>query len=1180
MGNNQSRNTHSKENQNQNFKQSSKKYDYHKRYSYDPSYTKFSNTNKNTSNVETSNTQNYTNNQFNHSEDTCNSDATFKQNKSSFSLMDMFQEFEINNSDETLSEAVCKVSPKSRYSFNLEENVFNSYKKTNRSYSDYNITRNSTQFESFGQDISSNQLSSIKDYIYSFSLVLNPFSKEEDDVILTNDQLRERVKIFREKVNLSFDTILKSQNSLFESKNVTSSAAYKFFKKVLDINISLEKEYNQLASQKNLSQQEKPTYNLMQSITEDLKFLKSFLPIYQDIYHGTQSINYQKPILDRMWSIKLLAKSKTRLSIQSTRSRSSLLKKLSNTSLKNRKSNSYIAKNTISGKESFPVLDQHLANRIGSIESIQNKTNRKMASRDYKKSTLRYDSPIHLRKKKSHQSAKSVLSSVEDKRFVNEIQLQNINNSKIEHLKVNQSPLVTTNPASSMGKLPMNNFENLTKKVNLNRVIFSKNGFVPVSHLSYQNDQYTPAKNLRGDLSLSKLHGRIRSRSLINDSFSPEKNVLVTCRTQSMVGSPHMTLVPNFEYTNPSKQLSDSLTRKTEKKTKANSPRYLNNNIENIEYGNNCTECYMGYVHPNCKNANGHIHAINNHHSNYHREDLLWSELANQRKRSNVRVEGRRRTYTFDSPRTPVLNEDSYELTHSYLYSPRNSRKNNYGGLGIEKRMERIAESISESVESIRKFSHKDIVPPRINTDLADDTTFKNSKYLDTDQVTTNTLEFRDSWEGCLNNASGLNIKNITIDYLENNHVDCDNIQKPSISNGSTLGSIINSEVRYARPISTSSSKSELSDETTINTTHNETKINEDLANGYSYRRELDTDDEYLLMAKMQEKERMAKLSEIVCKKERFGLLDSRDILQVKFSPFRNNIIATGGAANFGLIGNGQVGVYGFGPDMILKNVKKYNTQTSVYDIAWNEAHESQLVSACVDGSLSLWDINVPDFPISKWKEHTKEVMSVKWNYISKDCFISASWDSSIKLWKPHMKMAAATILGHQGCIYDVVWSPNNNNMFASCSEDKTIKLHNLSNPNIPVMTLQGHRDQVLSIDWNKYNQNNIVSTSSDKSVKLWDIRNPKYATMQLGPFEFPFKKVICSPHHHNVIALCGYDMNVSIWSLDTMRPMFVHEPHTEFVFGMDWSLFNKNLMVSYAWDEQVHLFEANGISP
>ncbi|OLY85169.1 Peroxisomal targeting signal 2 receptor [Smittium mucronatum] len=250
---------------------------------------------------------------------------------------------------------------------------------------------------------------------------------------------------------------------------------------------------------------------------------------------------------------------------------------------------------------------------------------------------------------------------------------------------------------------------------------------------------------------------------------------------------------------------------------------------------------------------------------------------------------------------------------------------------------------------------------------------------------------------------------------------------------------------------------------------------------------------------------------------------------------------------------------------------KRYDTNVGIYDTAWSEVHENQLVTCGVDGSIMLYDINIPGYPVAKWNEHSREAMSVNWNYISKDVFLSSSWDSSIKLWSPNTKTSLKTITQHQGCVYDTAWNPKAQPVFASCSEDKLILLHDLRQF-APTLSLAGHNDQVLSLDWNKYDNNLIISCSSDKSIRVWDTRSPKFAVTQFGPFEFPSKKVVFSPHQRDIAASCGYDMGITFWNLPTMLPISRYSHHSEFVFGLDWNLFYPNIVASYSWDESINL--------
>jgi peroxin-7 len=39
--------------------------------------------------------------------------------------------------------------------------------------------------------------------------------------------------------------------------------------------------------------------------------------------------------------------------------------------------------------------------------------------------------------------------------------------------------------------------------------------------------------------------------------------------------------------------------------------------------------------------------------------------------------------------------------------------------------------------------------------------------------------------------------------------------------------------------------------------------------------------------------------------------------------------------------------------------VFSYETQDGLYDLAWSEVHESQIITASGDGSLKLWDVTL-----------------------------------------------------------------------------------------------------------------------------------------------------------------------------------------------------------------------------
>jgi peroxin-7 len=117
----------------------------------------------------------------------------------------------------------------------------------------------------------------------------------------------------------------------------------------------------------------------------------------------------------------------------------------------------------------------------------------------------------------------------------------------------------------------------------------------------------------------------------------------------------------------------------------------------------------------------------------------------------------------------------------------------------------------------------------------------------------------------------------------------------------------------------------------------------------------------------------------------------------VKYSPYYDSRLAVSASANYGIVGNGRLFVLGLGPAGIQVE-KAFDTNDALYDLAWSEINENQLVVACGDGSLKLFDLATGDFPIMNFSEHKREAFSVCWNPIAKDSFLSSSWDGTIKI--------------------------------------------------------------------------------------------------------------------------------------------------------------------------------------
>ncbi|RHZ51280.1 hypothetical protein Glove_481g9 [Diversispora epigaea] len=301
----------------------------------------------------------------------------------------------------------------------------------------------------------------------------------------------------------------------------------------------------------------------------------------------------------------------------------------------------------------------------------------------------------------------------------------------------------------------------------------------------------------------------------------------------------------------------------------------------------------------------------------------------------------------------------------------------------------------------------------------------------------------------------------------------------------------------------------------------------------------------------------------------------------LQYSPFIENKIACATAANFGLVGNGRLFIMniGVGPNGI--DIERiFDTQDGLFDCSWSENNENQIVTASGDGSIKLWDITLPEFPIRNWREHGREVFSVHWNLIKKDSFVSGSWDNSIRLWNPESLESISKYEEHNNCVYSTIWSPYNPDVFGSASGDQTVKIWDTKVPR-SIQTIRAHSNEILSLDWNKYQENVIVTGSVDHTVKVWDLRNTNYEIVCLRGHEYAIRRVKWSPHKSNIISSVSYDMTMRLWDTMLVNSLLdVHDMHTEFVLGVDFNLYIEGEIATCAWDENVHILRPPCLLP
>jgi len=275
---------------------------------------------------------------------------------------------------------------------------------------------------------------------------------------------------------------------------------------------------------------------------------------------------------------------------------------------------------------------------------------------------------------------------------------------------------------------------------------------------------------------------------------------------------------------------------------------------------------------------------------------------------------------------------------------------------------------------------------------------------------------------------------------------------------------------------------------------------------------------------------------------------------------------------------------------------KRYDTQDSLFDVAFSESNSNQLAVASGDGSIKLFDATLDEFPVQQWREHTREVFSLSWNLVDKNTFASSSWDGNIKIWNPLTPASLRTIyIG--SCTYSAVFQPSSPTVLSAVSSDGFVRVFDLRapEPSAEIAKTRVSPGEVLTQDWNKYRPSVLATAGVDRAIRIWDLKMMGQVQTQLMGHEYAVRKVAWSPHWQDVLLSGSYDMSVRVWTDGSAgggggggggvggmeappgagRMMGVMDRHTEFVAGVDWCLFGgEGWAASTGWDETVWVWD------
>ena len=182
--------------------------------------------------------------------------------------------------------------------------------------------------------------------------------------------------------------------------------------------------------------------------------------------------------------------------------------------------------------------------------------------------------------------------------------------------------------------------------------------------------------------------------------------------------------------------------------------------------------------------------------------------------------------------------------------------------------------------------------------------------------------------------------------------------------------------------------------------------------------------------------------------------------------------------------------------------------------------------------------------PVFTFTKHREEGFAMDWSPCKAGRLATGDCNKEIYVWDvgtgggAGVSVDSAPFKGHNGSVEDLQWSPTEENVFASCSTDGTVRIWDVRVKNRSMLTQQAHEQDVNVISWNQRVAYLLASGSDDCSFKVWDLRQLSGSAKAepVGWFKGFHTDAITSidwsPHDESVIACASADHQTTVWDL------------------------------------------------
>jgi len=175
--------------------------------------------------------------------------------------------------------------------------------------------------------------------------------------------------------------------------------------------------------------------------------------------------------------------------------------------------------------------------------------------------------------------------------------------------------------------------------------------------------------------------------------------------------------------------------------------------------------------------------------------------------------------------------------------------------------------------------------------------------------------------------------------------------------------------------------------------------------------------------------------------------------------------------------------------------------------------------------------------PVFTFEGHETEGYAVDWSRVVAGRLLTGDCSKHIYLWEPAedtWSVGKVPYQSHSSSVEDLQWSPNEPNVFGSCSSDKTVRIWDTRARDRSMLFVAAHKTDVNVISWNSKVPHLLASGADDGSAKIWDLRNFK-SSEPAAHFKWhrgPISSIEWHTTDESMLVMSSRDHTVTVWDM------------------------------------------------